>query len=222
MQWTVDKIAWAGLSSRHQLALAPWRRDRGRRAGPPPRPRPRPSLALALALALALVPYRRVRQGSYPPQGADRLVPENTPTGRTTEMPGQALRQWGREHPTLVAVKTLLPNYPAEREVGLPPGLYVDHLRTPWVAVRGEIRVSLARIICVTDEGRHQLIGQVQVTANELDVAGSITLRFYLHQPAGVIAREIADEGEWWLGVLDAHYAAGGSPIESAPAGIAA
>lgn len=149
-------------------------------------------------------------------------MPENTPAGRTTETPGQALRQWGREHPTLLALQTLLPSYPAEREVPLGPGLYVDHHRAPWVAVRGEIRVSLARIICVTDAGRHQLVGQVQVTANELDVDASITLRYYLHQPAGVIAREIPTESEWWLGVLDAHYATGGLPVESAPLGISA
>ena len=121
-----------------------------------------------------------------------------------------------------MAVKTLLPSYPAEREAGVASGLYVDHARTPWVAVRGEIRVSLARVICVTEEGRHLIVGQVQVTANELDVDASMTLRFYLHQPAGVIAREIATEEEWWLGVLDAHYANGGSPIESAFVGVSA
>lgn len=148
-------------------------------------------------------------------------MPENTPTGRS-DSPGQALRAWGRAHPTVMALKTLLPSYPAEREAGQAPGLYVDHLRTPWVAVRGEIRVSLARIICVTHDGRHQLVGQVQVTAVETDVEASVTLRFYLHQPAGVIAREVATEGEWWLGVLDAHYAAGGTPVVSSDHGIAA
>lgn len=132
------------------------------------------------------------------------------------------LRAWGREHPTVVSLKTLLPSYPAERESRLASGLYVDHLRTPWVAVRGEIRVSLARIICVTDDGRHQLVGQVQVTANELDVQGSIALRYYLHQPAGVIAREVATEAEWWLGVLDAHYRSGGAPVCSDATGIPA
>ncbi|HUR68343.1 MAG TPA: hypothetical protein VM370_03795 [Candidatus Thermoplasmatota archaeon] len=148
-------------------------------------------------------------------------MPEHTPTGRS-ESPGQALRAWGRAHPTVMALKTLLPSYPAEREAGLNPGLYVDHLRTPWVAVRGEIRVSLARIIAVTPEGRHQLVGQVQVTATETDVDSSINLRYYLHQPAGVIAKEIMTESEWWLGILDAHYDSGGNPIISADAGIAA
>ena len=149
-------------------------------------------------------------------------MPENTPTGRSSESPGQQLRAWGRNHPTVMALKTLLPSYPAERELGLAPGLYVDHVRTPWVAVRGEIRVSLARIICVTLEGRHQLVGQVQVTATEVDVEGSVTLRYYLHQPAGVVAREVATESEWWLGVLDAHYATGGSPVVSSDAGVTA
>lgn len=147
---------------------------------------------------------------------------ENTPTGRTADTPGQVIRQWGREHPTMMAVKTLLPTYPSEREIGLPPGLYVDHHRTPWVAVRGEIRVSLARVIAVTGEGRHQLVGQIQVTAAELDIASSISLRFYLHQPAGVIAREVTSESEWWLSVLDAHYACGGAPLETAPTGVTA
>lgn len=150
------------------------------------------------------------------------LVPENTPAGRTTDTPGQALRQWGRDHPTILSLQTLLPSYPAEREAGLGPGLYVDHHRSPWVAVRGEIRVSLARIISVTDDGRHQLVGQVQVTASELDIDASITLRYYLHQPAGVIAREVSTESEWWLAVLDAYYATGGTPVESAPMGIPA
>jgi len=150
-------------------------------------------------------------------------VPENTPTGRSSESPGQALRTWGRSHPTVMSLKTLLPSYPAQQEGAfLEPGLYVDHMRTPWVSVRGEIRVSLARIICVTDEGRHQLVGQVQVTAAETDVEGSITLRYYLHQPAGVIAREVSTESEWWMGVLDAHYAAGGSPVVSSDHGIVA
>ena len=148
-------------------------------------------------------------------------MPENLPPGRT-ESPGAQLRTWGRSHPTLQALQTLLPHYPTERESTLPPGLYVDHLRTPWVSVRGEIRVSLARLICVTPEGRHQLVGQVQVTAAESDLMSSMTLRFYLHQPAGVIAREIAHESEWWLGVLDAHYKLGGAPVVSADAGIAA
>jgi len=151
-------------------------------------------------------------------------VPENAPNlpAGPTESPGQALRAWGRSHPTLSALRTLLPSYPAEREPGLAAGLYVDHLRTPWVAVRGEIRVSLARLIAVTPEGKHQLVGQVQVTASELDLVGSMTLRFYLHQPAGVIAKEVAEEGEWWMRVLDAHYALGGEPIVSAPLGVSA
>jgi len=140
-------------------------------------------------------------------------VPENLTPGR--ESPGQHLRAWGRAHPTLESIRTLLPCYPAEREAHLDPGLYVDHLRTPWVAVRGEIRVSLARIIAVTPDGRHQLVGQIQVTAAETDVEASISLRFYLHQPAGVIAREVTTESEWWLAVLDAHYASGGTPVVS-------
>lgn len=148
-------------------------------------------------------------------------MPENLPPGRS-ESPGQTLRAWGRNHPTVVALRTLLPSYPAERETHLAPGLYVDHLRTPWVAVRGEIRVSLARLIAVTSEGKHQLVGQVQVTAVEAEIAESITLRFYLHQPAGVIAREVVTEAEWWMGVLDAHYKLGGAAIDSAPAGVAA
>lgn len=147
-------------------------------------------------------------------------MPENTPAGSNSS-PGQALRSWGRAHPTLMSLKTLLPSYP-EDKMGLEPGLYVDHVRTPWVAVRGEIRVSLARILCVTPERRHQLVGQVQVTANELDVEGSITLRFYLHQPAGVIAREVPTESEWWLGILDAHYASGGAPVVSSDHGVLA
>lgn len=149
-------------------------------------------------------------------------MPENLPPPGRSETPGAQLRSWGRSHPTLQALKTLLPGYPAEREASLPPGLYVDHLRTPWVSVRGEIRVSLARIISVTPEGRHQLVGQIQVTAAEADILASMTLRYYLHQPAGVIAREMATEGEWWLGVLDGHYRLGGSAIVSADHGVAA
>lgn len=143
------------------------------------------------------------------------------PPGRS-ESPGTTLRAWGRAHPTVLSLRTLLPSYPSEREGALAPGLYVDHLRTPWVAIRGEIRVSLARIICVTPEGKHQLVGQVQVTGAESDLLGSVTLRFYLHQPAGVIAREIADEAEWWMGILDAHYRMGGEPVVSAPMGVPA
>ena len=148
-------------------------------------------------------------------------MPENLPAGHP-ESPGQALRTWGRAHPTLQALRVLLPSYPAEQGTPLRPGLYVDHHRTPWVAVRGEIRVSLARLIAVTSEGKHQLVGQVQVTAVETDLSSSITLRFYLHQPAGVIAREVPSETEWWLGVLDAHYKLGGTPVETAPSGIEA
>ncbi|HWH08864.1 MAG TPA: hypothetical protein VNX21_06660, partial [Candidatus Thermoplasmatota archaeon] len=141
-------------------------------------------------------------------------MPENLPPGRT-ESPGQTLRAWGRAHPTLHALRTLLPGYPAEREAVLAPGLYVDHLRTPWVAVRGEVRVSLARIIAVTPEGKHQLVGQVQVTAAEADLDSSVQLRYYLHQPAGVVAREVDAEETWWVSVLDAHYRLGGAPIDS-------
>lgn len=141
-------------------------------------------------------------------------MPENQTPGRT-ESPGQALRAWGRAHPTLASLQTLLPGYPAEREAVLAPGLYVDHLRTPWVAVRGEIRVSLARIISVTPAGKHQLVGQVQVTAIEQDLHETVQLRYYLHQPAGVIAREVETEETWWVGVLDAHYKLGGAPIAS-------
>ena len=148
-------------------------------------------------------------------------MPENFPTGRT-ETPGQALRAWGRAHPTLHALRTLLPSYPAEREATLAPGLYVDHLRTPWVAVRGEVRVSLARIIAVTSDGKHQLVGQVQVTAAELDLQDTMQLRYYLHQPAGVVAREVETEDAWWLAVLDAHYRLGGADVHSSDAGIAA
>lgn len=148
-------------------------------------------------------------------------MPENLSPGRS-ESPGAQLRTWGRSHPTLQALRVLLPGYPAERESNLGPGLYVDHLRTPWVAVRGEIRVSLARIICVTPDGRHQLVGQVQVTAAEADLLASMSLRFYLHQPAGVIAREVPGEPEWWLGVLDVHYKLGGAPLVSADPGVCA
>ena len=148
-------------------------------------------------------------------------MPENLPPGRS-ESPGQMLRAWGRSHPTLLSLTTLLPSYPTERDASLAPGLYVDHHRTPWVAVRGEIRVSLARLIAVTPEGKHQLVGQVQVTAVETDLHASISLRFYLHQPAGVIAREVTTEGEWWLGILDAHYANGGAPVVSSDHGVPA
>lgn len=148
-------------------------------------------------------------------------MPENLPPGRT-ETPGQALRAWGRAHPTLHALRTLLPSYPAEREAVLAPGLYVDHLRTPWVAVRGEVRVSLARIIAVTAEGKHQLVGQVQVTAVEMELHNTMQLRYYLHQPAGVVAREVETEETWWVAVLDAHYRLGGEPIASSDSGVTA
>lgn len=148
-------------------------------------------------------------------------MPENLPPGRA-ESPGQQLRNWGRNHPTLLSLKTLLQGYPAEREGALAPGLYVDHLRTPWVSVRGEVRVSLARIISVTPEGKHQLVGQVQVTALEADMGETMQLRYYLHQPAGVIAREVESEDGWWLSVLDAHYRLGGMPMASSDCGIAA
>jgi len=148
-------------------------------------------------------------------------VPENLPAGHP-ESPGQALRTWGRAHPTLQSLRALLPSYPAEPGAPVKPGLYVDHHRTPWVAVRGEIRVSLARLIAVTSEGKHQLVGQVQVTGIESDLTSSVTLRFYIHQPAGVIAREVPGEAEWWLNVLDAHYTLGGAPFESAPLGVEA
>lgn len=148
-------------------------------------------------------------------------MPENVPSGRS-ETPGAQLRSWGHDHATLKALQTLLPGYPAERQAGLAPGLYVDHLRTPWVAVRGEIRVSLARIISVTPEGKHQLVGQVQVTAAESDILSSMTLRYYIHQPAGVIAREVVEEAEWWLHVIDAHYRMGGSPVVTADHGVSA
>lgn len=148
-------------------------------------------------------------------------MPENLPPGRA-ENPGQTLRIWGRNHPTLLSLRTLLPGYPAERESSLPAGLYVDHLRTPWVAVRGEIRVSLARIIAVTNDGKHQLVGQVQVTALETDMDETMELRYYIHQPAGVIAREVEGEDAWWLAVLDAHYRLGGLPLASSDAGIPA
>lgn len=148
-------------------------------------------------------------------------MPENLPSGRA-ESPGQALRAWGRAHPTLHALRTLLPGYPAEREAGLAAGLYVDHLRTPWVAVRGEVRVSLARLIAVTPDGKHQLVGQVQVTAAEADLQATAQLRYYLHQPAGVVAREAESEEAWWLAVLDAHYRLGGEPIASSDSGVSA
>lgn len=144
-------------------------------------------------------------------------MPENA----RTETPGHLLRNWGRAHPTLQSLATLLPAYPTERVSGVAPGLYLDAVRTPWVAVRGEIRVSLARLISVTPEGKHQLIGQVQVTAVESDVSSSVALRYYIHQPAGVIAREVPDEPEWWLAVLDAHYRLGGAAVVS-DVGVAA
>ena len=56
----------------------------------------------------------------------------------------------------------------------------------------------------------------------EADLSASVTMRYYLHQPAGVIAREVPKESEWWLGVLDVHYRLGGSPVETAPSGVEA
>jgi len=149
-------------------------------------------------------------------------VPADAVPPAGSESPGHALRAWGRAHPTLQSLTTLLPSYPAQRTPSLAPGLYVDHVRTPWVSVRGEVRVSLARIIAVTTDGKHQLVGQIQVTALEADVHASVTLRYYLHQPAGVIAREVATEPEWWVGVLDAHYRLGGQPVQSSATGIEA
>lgn len=143
------------------------------------------------------------------------LVPENLTPGRPAETPGQFLRAWGNLHPTLSSLRGMLKPYPAEGSRASSPGLYLDSQRAPWVAVRGEIRVSLARIICVGSDGRHHLLGQVQATANEGALDSSCTLRFYLHQPAGVIAREMPDEAVWWLDVLDAHYRFGGAPLEA-------
>jgi hypothetical protein len=142
-------------------------------------------------------------------------VPENLTPGRPAETPGQFLRAWGNLHPTLSALRGMLKAYPAEGARTSAPGLYLDSQRAPWVAVRGEIRVSLARLISVTPDGRHHLVGQVQATASETALDSSCTLRFYLHQPAGVIAREVPDESRWWLDVLDAHYKFGGTAIEN-------
>lgn len=109
----------------------------------------------------------------------------------------------------------MLKTYPQERQRAALPGLYLDSARAPWVAVRGEIRVSLARIIAVSHDGRHQLLGQVQATAAEKHLNDSCTLRYYLHQPAGVIAREVNNENMWWVELLEQHYRLGGKPLEN-------
>lgn len=141
-------------------------------------------------------------------------MPENVAPGRP-ETPGQFLRAWGNIHPTLSTLRGMLKAYPQERQRQALPGLYIDSARAPWVAVRGEIRVSLARLISVSADGKHQLLGQVQATASEKHLNDSCTLRFYLHQPAGVIAREVNNENQWWVELLEQHYSLGGKALDN-------
>ncbi len=141
-------------------------------------------------------------------------MPENLSPGRP-ETPGQFLRAWGNLHPTVSSLRGQLPAYPKQNARDIKPGLYVDGERAPWVAVRGEVRVSLIRLVSVDKDGRHHLLGQVQATANEHALDVSTTLRYYVHQPAGVIAREVQDESKWWLDILNAHYAIGGAPLDN-------
>lgn len=125
---------------------------------------------------------------------------------------GEALRHWGQTHALVHDLIERLPRIPGTLRKPLTNGLYVEAEPGPWVVVKGQLRVSLLRVHSVTPEGK-QLVGQVHAT-QPAGGHGAPLLRFYLHDAEVVVVRESRDADEWWLGLLDRHYALGGVPLE--------
>ena len=112
-------------------------------------------------------------------------------------------------------LRSALPALPGE---GLPaPGLYLDVGDRPGLVVNGELRVSVARVYSVTEEGK-ELLGQVQATRVLDHPLARWDLRLYLHVPRFFSTVRSEDESSWWLGILEQHYQGSAAEVAFQPA----
>lgn len=114
-----------------------------------------------------------------------------------------ALRSKALDHPTVTRLVDQLPALPETPE----PGLYVETSKAPGLVVNGELRVSVARIFTVDEEGK-TLIGQVQAVREVDHPLAEWHLRTYKHTPKHFHTEQVDDVQSWFVGVLEQHYKA--------------
>ncbi|HWG91104.1 MAG TPA: hypothetical protein VNZ52_09690 [Candidatus Thermoplasmatota archaeon] len=124
------------------------------------------------------------------------------------EILGEALRTWGESHPFCLTLLSTVPEPSPEARTGLT----IEAGAGKPAVVKGMIRVSVLRIFSHTPEGS-QIVGQIHGIQAAEGATGP-DLRFYVHDEETIVVREVHDCEQWWLEVLDRHYARGGDPVE--------
>ncbi len=124
--------------------------------------------------------------------------------GHDASAKADALRAKALEHPTVKRLATQLPTLPE----GEPDeGLYVETHQTPGLVVNGELRVSVARVFTVDDEGA-TLIGQIQAVRTVDHPLAQWEIRCYKHTPQHFHTEHFDDVQAWFVDVLEQHYKA--------------
>lgn len=92
------------------------------------------------------------------------------------------------------------------------PGLYIESEETPGIIVNGELRVSVARLYSLDEEGS-RLVGQIQVARLLDHPLATCELRFYHHETENFRTTRVEDPQAWFLGLLNLHYAQADSHV---------
>ena len=129
------------------------------------------------------------------------------------------LRHHARSHPSIAHLVDQLPELPASGPVL--PGLYVETTDTPPVKLNARVRVSVVRIHSVTAEGK-RLVGQVQATRLVDHPLAHWEVHYYLHRPQQMVTVKVVSDRDWWLSLLEQHYAYGGAVVELTAADLKA
>lgn len=137
------------------------------------------------------------------------------PGAPTSEMADE-LRTKARDHPTVVSLVNQLDETQDAPSDSADEGLYVDTAQTPGITVNGELRVSVARVHSVTDDGC-RLVGQVQAVRVVDHPLKSWELRLYTHVPENFHTNDYDEVESWFLRVLDLHYEQANDQLDVAP-----
>lgn len=121
--------------------------------------------------------------------------------GATTSQKADALRSKALDHPTVKRLTDQLDALEADPE----PGLYVDTASAPGMVVNGELRVSVARVHSVDEDGE-SLVGQIQAVREVDHPLDTWSLTLYWHEAEHFCTEEIDDVQSWFVQVLDQHY----------------
>lgn len=124
------------------------------------------------------------------------------PRSDTSSM-ADTLRSKALDHPTVARLTEQLTPLPESEDPQ--PGLYVETKETPGLVVNGELRVSVARLFTIGEDGK-RLIGQIQAVRSIDHPLATWEIRTYTHTPEHFHTERVEDPQAWFVDVLESHY----------------